>query len=121
MAMGKRKSEQAPMWVSATDLPISPGHPFYARLNTILDNDGFDRFVEEQCRQFYAPVMGRPSLPPGRYFRESVDADHDESERDAVGSGLRRRRHRRRHPRSTPASQPHLHGPGRELSAPAEA
>ncbi len=54
-------------------------------------------------------------------LRESVDADHDESERDAVGSGLRRRRHRRRHPRSTPASQPHLHGPGRELSAPAEA
>ena len=43
------------MWVSATDLPVSPGHPFYARL--------------EQCRQFYAPVMGRPSLPPGRYFR----------------------------------------------------
>ena len=69
MAMGKRKSEQAPMWVSATDLPVSPGHPFYARLNTILDGAGFDRFVEEQCRQFYAPVMGRPGLPPGRYFR----------------------------------------------------
>jgi transposase len=57
------------MWVSATDLPVSPSHPFYARLNTILDADGFDQFVEEQCRQFYAPVMGRPSLPPGRYFR----------------------------------------------------
>jgi transposase len=55
--------------VSATDLPVSPGHPFYARLNTILDAEGFDRFVEEQCRQFYAPVMGRPSLPPGQYFR----------------------------------------------------
>jgi len=36
MAMGKRTSEQAPMWISATDLPVSPGHPFYARLNTIL-------------------------------------------------------------------------------------
>src|SRR5438128_10633422 len=69
MAMGKRKSEQAPMWVSTTDLPVSPGHPFYARLNAILDEAGFDRFVEEQCRSFYAPVMGRPSLPPGRYFR----------------------------------------------------
>jgi len=69
MAMGKRKSEQAPMWVSTTDLPVSPGHPFYARLNTILDEAGFDRFVEEQCRSFYAPVMGRPGLPPGRYFR----------------------------------------------------
>src|SRR5712691_6418396 len=69
MAMGKRESEQAPMWVSTTDLPVSPGHPFYARLNTILDEAGFDRFVEEQCRSFYAPVMGRPGLPPGRYFR----------------------------------------------------
>jgi len=69
MAMGKRKSEQAPMWVPTTDLPVSPGHPFYARLNAILDEAGFDRFAEEQCRSFYAPVMGRPSLPPGRYFR----------------------------------------------------
>jgi transposase len=69
MAMGKRKSEQTPMWVPTTELPVSPGHPFYARLNTILDEAGFDRFVEAQCRAFYAPVMGRPSLPPGRYFR----------------------------------------------------
>src|SRR5712692_2054384 len=69
MAMGKRKSEQAPLWIPTTDLPMAPGHPFYSRLNAILDDAGFDRFVEEQCRAFYAPVMGRPSLPPGRYFR----------------------------------------------------
>ena len=69
MAMGKRTSEQAPMWVASTDLPVSPGHPFYARLNAILDGAGFDRFAEEECQQFYAPVMGRPSVPPGRYFR----------------------------------------------------
>src|SRR5881409_2058867 len=82
MAMGKRKSEQAPMWVPTTDLPVSPGHPFYARLNAILDEAGFDRFAEEQCRSFYAPVTGRPSLPPGRYFRlllvgyfEGLDAE----------------------------------------------
>lgn len=69
MAMGKRKSAQAPMWVAATDLPMSPGHPFYTRLNTILDEAGFDRFAEAECAAFYAPVMGRPGLPPGRYFR----------------------------------------------------
>lgn len=69
MAMGKRKSEQAPMWVASTDLPASPGHPFYTKLNTILDEAGFDRFAEAECQQFYAAVMGRPSLPPGRYFR----------------------------------------------------
>lgn len=57
------------MWIPTTDLPMSPGHPFYTRLNAILDEAGFDRFAEEQCRPFYARVMGRPSLPPGRYFR----------------------------------------------------
>src|SRR5213594_1596549 len=69
MAMGKRTSEQAPLWIPTTELPVSPGHPFYVRLNEILDTAGFDRFVEEQCRPFYAPVMGRPSLAPGQYFR----------------------------------------------------
>ena len=69
MAMGKRTSEQAPLWIPTTGLPMSPGHPFYVRLNEILEAAGFDRFVEEHCRPFYAPVMGRPSLAPGRYFR----------------------------------------------------
>src|SRR5882724_5148444 len=69
MAMGKRTREQAPIWIPATELPVSPGHPFYARLNAILDEAGFDRFAEEQCQAFYAPVMGRPGLEPGRYFR----------------------------------------------------
>ena len=57
----ERKSEQAPLWVPTTDLPVSPGHPFYTRLNRILDDAGFDRFAEEQCQRFYAPVMGRPA------------------------------------------------------------
>jgi transposase len=69
MAMGKRKREQKPMWVSASDLPVSPGHPFYVRLNRVLESEGFDGFVEKRCRRFYAPVLGRPSLAPGRYFR----------------------------------------------------
>ena len=82
MAMGKRTSEQAPIWIPTTDLPVSPGHPFYTRLNAILDDAGFDRFAETQCQAFYAPMMGRPSLPPGRYFRllllgyfEGLDAE----------------------------------------------
>src|SRR6267378_2202308 len=69
MAMGKRKSQQAPIWIPTTELPVSPSHPFYVRLNAILDEAGFDRFAEGQCQAFYAPVMGRPSLAPGRYFR----------------------------------------------------
>ena len=67
--MGRRENEQPPLWVATADLPVSPGHPFYTRLNAILEAEGFDRFVEDHCRRFYAPVMGRPGLPPGRYFR----------------------------------------------------
>ena len=69
MAMGTREDEQASLWIARSELPTSPGHPFYTRLNALLDADDFDRFVESQCREFYAPVMGRPSLVPGRYFR----------------------------------------------------
>jgi transposase len=69
MAMGKRKRQQETLWVTTSDLPRSPGHPFYSRLNRVLESAGFDRFVESRCRAFYAPVRGRPSLAPGRYFR----------------------------------------------------
>jgi transposase len=69
MAMGTRQSEQGLLWVASAELPKSPGHPFYTRLNALLDAADFDRFVEGQCARFYAPVMGRPSLAPGRYFR----------------------------------------------------
>jgi transposase len=67
--MGTRETEQSSLWVAASELPKAPGHPFYARLNALLETHDFDRFVEDQCRAFYAPVMGRPSLTPGRYFR----------------------------------------------------
>ena len=70
MAIGKRKRErQSAMWIAHTELPTPPGHPFYQRLNAILDEDGFDRFVEKLCSKFYAPRMGRPSVAPGIYFR----------------------------------------------------
>src|SRR5450432_4293155 len=69
MAMGTKQSEQGSMWVASVKLPKSPGHPFYTRLNALLEAEGFDRFVEGQCGKFYAAIMGRPSLEPGRYFR----------------------------------------------------
>lgn len=67
--MGTRQTEQSSLWIATAELPKSPGHPFYARLNDLLDAADFDRFAEGQCAQFYAAVMGRPSLEPGRYFR----------------------------------------------------
>jgi transposase len=50
-------------------MPRSPGHAFYDRLQELLREAGFDAFVEEVCKSYYAPRMGAPSLPPGRYFR----------------------------------------------------
>ena len=71
MAMGKRPAarQASPMWVNTGDLPTSDGHPFFERLNRILEDSGFDAFVEGLCSSFYADRMGRPSLQPGRYFR----------------------------------------------------
>ena len=57
------------MWVATQKLPRSPGHPFYERLNKVLETVGFDAFVEGLCARFYADGIGRPSLRPGRYFR----------------------------------------------------
>src|ERR1035437_9419369 len=100
MAIGTRQSEQGSLWVATAELPKSPGHPFYTRLNALLDAEDFDRFVEGQCAKFYAPVMGRPSLAPGRYFRlrlvgyfEGIDAERGRAGRAsdslAVGAFLR--------------------------------
>ena len=69
--MGKTRTRdrQATMWVATADLPQRAGHPFYERLNRVLDDAGFDTFVEEQCARFYAATVGRPSLAPGRSCR----------------------------------------------------
>jgi transposase len=70
MAMGtrKRRERQEPLWYRS-ELPEAPGHPFYKRLNEVLEGNGFDRFCEDRCRPFYHERLGRPSLAPGLYFR----------------------------------------------------
>ena len=55
MAMGTRETDQPPLWVATSDLPTSPGHPFYARLTTLLDGHHFDRFVEGLCDRSTRP------------------------------------------------------------------
>ena len=69
--MGKKPAARqgSPLWVTTADLPTNAGHPFFERLNRVLDEAGFDAFVEGLCAVFYAARMGRPSLRPGRYFR----------------------------------------------------
>jgi transposase len=98
MAMGKRRrhAKQASMWVAIEDLPRSAAHPFYRRLNQIFDQDDFDGYVEGLCQRFYADEVGRPGLPPGRYFRllligyfEGLDAERAIAWRAADSFALR--------------------------------
>jgi transposase len=68
--MGRWQAEHQPdLWVPTTDLPRSPGHVFYDKLNALLADAGFDRYVEGLCQPYYADGMGRESIPPGVYFR----------------------------------------------------
>jgi transposase len=69
MALGRQKERQADLMVGWAELPRSPGHVFYDRLQAVLVGSGFDGFAEKRCAAYYASRWGRPSLPPGRYFR----------------------------------------------------
>ena len=69
MAMGRQKDGQGDLMVSWSEMPRSPGHVFYDRLQSVLIEGGFDAFAEASCRPYYAARMGAPSVPPGCYFR----------------------------------------------------
>jgi transposase len=98
MAMGTRKhrQRQEQLWVMHTELITAPGHPFYKRLNELLDGEKIDEFCERECAQFYADNNGRPSLTPGTYFRllligyfEGIDSERGIAWRAADSLGLR--------------------------------
>src|SRR5229473_2087367 len=99
MAMGTRKQreKQEDLWIAHTELAAAPGHPFYQRLNELLEAEGFDEFVEGRCAKFYAEKYGRPSLTPGIYFRalligyfEGIGAERGIAWRLADSLALRR-------------------------------
>ena len=69
MALGKRRARQQEFLVTTNSLPKSPGHPFYVKLNKLLREADFDEWVEGLCEEYYADEVGRPSIPPGVYFR----------------------------------------------------
>ncbi len=69
MAIGKRrKGRQQELFVAASEIRAL-GNPFYRALNRLLEEEGFDDFAEETCREFYAEKRGRPGIAPGVYFR----------------------------------------------------
>lgn len=69
MALRKQGDRNGKMFIAWDELPKSPGHVFYDRLQSLLNKAGFDSFVEGLCAPLYASRKGRPSIPPGRYFR----------------------------------------------------
>ncbi len=69
MALGRQGPVQTELLVGWHEAPSAPGHVFYDRLNAVLGEAGFDRKVEALCAPHYAAKAGRPSVPPGRYFR----------------------------------------------------
>jgi transposase len=94
MAMGKNGDEQEDLFVTHSSLR-SGGHPFYEALNKVLRKQGFDAYVEELCEKFYAS-NGRPSIPPGLYFRclligffEGIDSERGIAWRVADSMSLR--------------------------------
>ena len=98
MGMGTRQDQekQEGIWIATAELARSPGHPFYQRLNELLDGEKFDLFVEGLCGKFYAPHMGRPGLAPGIYFRslligyfEGIDSERGIAWRLADSLALR--------------------------------
>ena len=99
MAMGRREERrvQESLWIAHTELASAPGHPFYEKLNELLDAEGFDGFVEGLSAKFYAKKFGRPSLLPGIYFRslligyfEGIEGERGIAWRVADSLGLRR-------------------------------
>jgi len=58
MALGRQSDRQGELMVTWTEMPRSPGHVFYDRLQQVLIAADFDRFAEELCAPYYAPRMG---------------------------------------------------------------
>ena len=96
MSRRKDRARTLGLWIATNALPVTGGHPFYQRLNQVLDTHAFDAFVEAQCAPFYAATVGRPSLLPGTYFRllligyfEGIDSERGIAWRTADSLALR--------------------------------
>jgi transposase len=98
MAMGTRRQRrrQEELWVATATLACPASHPFYERLNRLLDEYQFDDFVERLCKPFYAETLGRPGLAPGMYFRllmvgyfEGIDSERGIAWRAGDSLGIR--------------------------------
>lgn len=103
LAIGRRKPKQPGLWTNSEEMPRTAAHPYYGKVNEVLNEVWFDRKVEPLGQRYYKPTMGRPSLGPGVYFRvlpmgwmEAIDGERaltwrvtdSLSLRDFLGCGL---------------------------------
>ena len=97
MALGNRKQEkQTSLWMETQKLVQTAGHPFYQKLDEVLQKYAFDEYAEKACAKFYAAKKGRPGIPPGIYFRmlllgyfEGIDSERGIAWRSADSLALR--------------------------------
>ena len=68
MALGRQGERQADLMIGWAELPRSPGHAFYDRLQAVLVEAGFDRFAEARARPTTREA-GPAVAAAGRYFR----------------------------------------------------
>src|SRR4051812_27369438 len=70
MAMGRLSNRlKAAGTGSRLAVDLAPRHAFYDWCNEVLAEAEFDEAVEMLCQPHYQDGVGRPSIPPGRYFR----------------------------------------------------
>src|SRR5260370_19299988 len=98
MAMGtrRRRQRQEQIWISHDEVAKGPGHPFYKKVNELLEEAKFDNFAEKEGAKLYAGNNGRASVTPGIYFRllllgyfEGIDSERGIAWRAGDSLGLR--------------------------------
>jgi len=96
MALGERKARQGELWVPMAVMAGHGAHPFYRRLNHILEQNRFDSFMEKLFAPFYSDRTGRPGIAPGVYGRmlmigyfEGLDSERGIAWRCADSMALR--------------------------------
>src|SRR5258707_15818443 len=96
MGTRRRRQRQEGLWIGHDEIAKGPGHPFYKKVNELLEEAKFDDFAEKECAKFYAANNGRPSVTPGIYFRllllgyfEGIDSERGIAWRAGDSLGLR--------------------------------
>ena len=69
MAMGREGEVQGDLVMTWAEMPRSPGPRVLRQAANLAERSGLRWLRADDLQAYYAPRMGAPSLPPGRYFR----------------------------------------------------